>query len=210
MAIPWVQVGLVELEIKGLDQIERNLKILREEFGVKTGGIINHGLMRGARLIRDAAKDLAPVLRETSAMKMGRWARRHHFAGHALSQTENTRLSGNLRDNIIAHYVRADRPTVWVRVRTKSYIFAPRRGPLKIRYRSGWVAASKGTDPSNLVGNPNYWWLQEFGYKGRPGKAFMRKAFEANKVRAAELAADNMRWEINKLGEQFGRKLRGP
>jgi hypothetical protein len=50
--------------------------------------------------------------------------------------------------------------------------------------------------------------LQEFGYKGRPGKAFMRKAFESKKIWAGRLAAETMAKEIEKLGAKFGVQAR--
>ena len=193
------EATVIEVKIAGLQQFEANLKILREEFGVKTGGVINRGLMAGARVIRDEAKRLAPVLKQTDALRASFLARAKHPAGHALSKQTNRRISGSLRANIIAHYVRRTPLTVWVRVRSKTYIFAKKRGGRVRKYRSGWVAAPGGTDPSNLVGNPNYWWLVEFGTSRMRARPFLRPAFESKKYEALEAFKRQMRKEIDSL-----------
>lgn len=200
--------GIVTVRIEGMDQIEANLKTLRETFSVKTGGVVNRGLMAGAMLIRDEARSLAPVLGGSGASERQKIqiaklvksfkSRAQHQAGRALSIQANQRIRGNLKNNIIAHYVRSLPNTVWVRVRTKTWIFAERRNIAPKRWGS-----RGGADPSNMVDNPNYWWLVEFGAQGRPGIAFMRRAFEHKKGDAAIAAAEHMRKEIAALSALF-------
>lgn len=201
MAEPFIAVT-----VHGLKEFEANLKILREEFGVKTGGVINRALMAGAQAIKNEAIRLAPVLQDAPATRKAFNARAKHLAGHALSSEANRRISGNLKFNIVAHYVKRQPLTVWVRVRTKTYIFAQKRAGRVRKYRSGWVAAPGGTDPSNLVGNPNYWWLVEFGRRDGKGKRpFLRPAFESKKVEALNIFKANMRKQVDKL---FGANVR--
>lgn len=189
-------MSAVAVKVEGLKEFEGNLKILREQFGVKTGGIINRALMSGALLIRDAARLKAPVLQDQTGSSYRAFkSRRDNLAGRALSKDQGKRVPGNIRHNIVAHYVRKQPLTVWVRVRTKSYIFSSRgnkRGP------------RGGADPSNLVGNPNYWWLVEFGTSKMRARPFLRPAFESQKMAALEKFKQHMRKEIGEMFTKHG------
>jgi HK97 gp10 family phage protein len=212
MATPSIGVqtntGMINVTIKGMDQVEKNLKVLREALGVKTGGLINRGLMKGAQIIKAEARNNAPVFggeansRQAKKLIKSFRERIKHQAGRPLSMWANQRIPGNLKHNIVAHYVRKLPLTVWIRVRTKSWIFAPRYSTESKRW-----GVRGGADPSNLVGNPNYWWLVEFGARGRPGVGFMRKAFESKKQEAAKIAVEAMNKEIETVCAKFGVRL---
>ena len=176
----------IAVKVEGLQEFEANLKILREEFGVRTGGIINRGLMAGARLVRNEARRLAPTLDNAKKYRAFK-SRQFNRAGYALPKSQNVRVPGNLKHNIVAHYVKSQPLTVWVRPRTKTYIFANKSRP------------RGGADPSNLVGNPNYWWLLEFGTSKMRKRSFMRPAFEAMKGPALEAFKAHVRKEIDKM-----------
>lgn len=191
-----------KVTVHGLKEFENNLRVLREAFGVKTGGIINRGLMAGAMVIRDEARRLAPVLKDASGKSYRAFkAREKHRAGVALSTAANQRVPGNIKHNIIAHYVKKMPLTVWVRVRTKTYIFAARKNT---RVPGRWGVRG-GADPSNLVGNPNYWWLVEFGTSRVRARPFLRPAFDNKRGEAVAAFRAYMKRAID---EQFNRNLK--
>lgn len=194
---------MIKVKVEGLREFESNLKVLREAFSVKTGGIINRGLMASAIVIRNEARRLAPVLgggstgtKQYRAFK----ARQNQIAGKALSNEANQRVPGNIKHNIIAHYVRTQPMTVWIRVRTKTYIFATRKNKAPGRW-----GARGGADPSNLVGNPNYWWFVEFGTSKMRARPFLRPAFDSKKNEALQAFRSYMKREIE---QQFNRNLK--
>jgi HK97 gp10 family phage protein len=188
--------------VHGLREFESELRILREAFKARTGGIINRALMAGAIVIRNEARSLAPVLQDPQGKGYRAFkARARHQAGRALSVAANHRVPGNIKHNIIAHYVREKPLTVWVRVRTKTYIFAPRKSS---RVPGRWGARG-GADPSNLVGNPNYWWLVEFGTSRMTKRPFMRPAFDNKRGEALNAFRASMRRQID---EHFAKRLR--
>jgi len=142
---------VVNFEVKGIKEMNARIAALQKEFGsanVPAGKWVMRALHDGARIIRDEAKRLAPVLREPDP-------RRH---------------PGELRGNIVEHASREQWNTVYVRVRTKGYIFAD--GP----------DSSKNKKSSSRKGNPNYWWLVEFGTSKAPAQPFLRPAFETKKA----------------------------
>ena len=176
----------VDIKMTGLREFEANLKILRDQFQVRTGGLINRSLMAGARIIRDEAKAKAPVY-DTARAKRAFKSRRFNRAGFGLSQSQEVRVPRNLKSNIVASYAKGMPLTVLVRVRTRTYIF------------------ERGSNfKSNVVGNPNYWWLVEFGTSKMAARPFMRPAFETKKTQALEAFTIEMR---KQLAEQF-RKFR--
>jgi len=44
-----------------------------------------------------------------------------------------------------------------------------------------------------LAGNPNYWWLVEFGTSHAPAQPFMRPAFERKKGEAMRVVTESLR-----------------
>lgn len=151
-----IQTG-VAMKIEGLSTMNARIAALQREFGVnqvQAGKMVMRALHDAARPITAEAKRLAPVLRDP--------VRNPH------------RRPGELRSGIVQHTSRDEYGTVYVRVRTRGYIFAEgadsRRNPKSAR----------------RAGNPNYWWLQEFGTSQAPAQPFLRPAFERMKFTALE------------------------
>lgn len=145
--------NVVNFEVKGVKEMNARIAALQKEFGtanVPAGKWVMRALHDGARVIRDEAKRLAPVLKTPDK-------RRH---------------PGELKGNIVEHASREQWNTVYVRVRTRGYIFAD--GPDN----------SKNKKSSTRKGNPNYWWLVEFGTSKAPAQPFLRPAFESKKAAA--------------------------
>lgn len=76
-----------------------------------------------------------------------------------------TRQRGALRSGIVSYAKRWNH--VVVRVRSRTYIFGG-----KWKKGAGWA------------GNPNYWWLVEFGTSKMSAIPFLRPAFESQKYAA--------------------------
>ena len=180
------------VQIEGLKELEANLKILREQFGVKTGGVIIRGLRAGAKLIRDDARRRVtriPSGYTPESLTRGRRgkSRRATQAGRA----------GLLRSAIIEHAIpvksrlAAGKPTVLVRVRSYGY----ERVNGTIRFNRPGSSAS-------------WWWWIEFGTSKRPAQPFLRTAFEAQKAAALEAMKAHVRKEIDQLFNKFGHNVR--
>lgn len=179
--------------IDGLRELEANLKVLRERFGVKTGGIIIRGLRAGAKLIQQDAK------RRVTAVPSG-------FGPEFLSKgrgkktrqvkTTSHNLAALLRSNIVEHAIPTSarlamgKPTVLVRVRNRGYA----RVNGKIRF--------------NRPGStPGWWWWLEFGTSRTPAKPFLRPAFEAQKVAAVEAMRAHVKAEIERTFSKLGASI---
>lgn len=104
------------------------------------------------------------------------------------------RKSGAIRANIVSYVTtQFDNMIVAIiRVRNRGYIFE----------NEGF---RKRQDPS-LSGNPNYWWLVEFGTSQSKAKPFLRPAFEGNRQAALEAIKDGLRDEIMKAARRWARK----
>lgn len=142
--------NVVNFEVHGLKELNARMVALQKEFGgnnVPAGKWVMRALHDGARVIRDEAKRLAPVLRVL----------------------DPRRTPGELRGSIVEHASRTEYGTVYVRVRTRGYIFAD------------GLDSSKNKKSSSRRGNPNYWWLVEYGTSKAPAQPFLRPAFEAKK-----------------------------
>lgn len=184
---------MVTVQMHGLGQLQRLLDELPEQ--VKRGGILMRGLRQGANVIRDEARRRAPVLRDAEKItpvvapgKKGRKPRAYWGTPY--------RRRGAIRQGIVTQmkgFVDG-RPTVIVRVRSRGYIFAETTHTRRDRLRN----------PA-LAGNPNYWWLVEFGTSKAPAQPFMRPAFEAKKFLAAQIAMRSAREEIYSLLRKHGR-----
>lgn len=163
--------------IEGLAELEKSLRKMREIFGVKTGGIIIRGLRKGAKLIRDEARNRTPEVPSNYAS----------FARTSKGKRLSTsRLRSILRRNIVEYAIPTDsklaggKPTVIVRVRNQGYERTSRGG---IRF----------INPST---SPGWWWWLEFGTSKRSATPFMRPAFEAQKLAALEAFRSSVREEI--------------
>lgn len=166
---------VVTVQYHGLRAIEENLRILREQFGVRTGGILIRGLRAGAKLIRNEAKQRVThvpsgLVSFIDFAKTRKGGRRRKFNSP----------EGMLRQNIVEHAVAADKPTVYVRVRNRGY----QRVGKSIRF--------------NRPGSsPGWWWWLEFGTLRMPARSFLRGAFEAKKFEALQVSIARMRTEID-------------
>lgn len=180
--------------VDGLRELEANLKVLREQFGVRTGGVIIRGLRAGAKLIRDDAK--RRVTRVPSGfgpkfISRGRGKRKRQVAATSAN------LAAMIRSNIVEHAIptasriAGGKPTVIVRVRNRGYS----RVNGKIRFNQ----------PGS---SPGFWWWVEFGTSKTSAKPFMRPAFEAQKVAAVEAMKQHVMDEIDKLFGKFGSTIR--
>jgi HK97 gp10 family phage protein len=152
---------------------------LQKEFGTKSvpaGAWLMRGLHDGAKVIRNEARRTAPVLKDatetiTVTSKSGR---QRSYQGTA------RRRKGALRAGIVEHTSRQEWGTVYVRVRSRGYIF-------------GQNVTRGSRISSSLAGNPNYWWLVEFGTSHAPAQPFMRPAFESKKAEALRVIMGSLK-----------------
>lgn len=172
--------------VQGLKELDNQLRILREHFGIRTGGIVIRGLRAGAKLIRDDAKRRVPHVPSGYGPKMisrGRGRRRRAVAATAAD------LRQMIVSNIVEHAIPTDaplaggKPTVLVRVRNQGYT----------RTSSG---ALRFNNPGR---SPGYWWLVEFGTSRRPAQPFMRPAFEAQKFAAVDAMKKSIQQELKQI-----------
>ncbi len=185
----------MNVRIDGLKEIESRLKVLREEFGVKTGGVIIRGLRAGAKLIQQDAKRRAPAI-DPSGFIQARVARLAAEDARRMGVRKGVRGRGTLRkslamirSNIVEHAIKTTdprangQPTVLVRVRNRGY--------------------TRGSDGSirfnNPSSSPGYWWWVEFGTSRFPARPFLRPAFEAQKLNALTEFRKHVSGEIEKL-----------
>jgi HK97 gp10 family phage protein len=108
---------------------------------------------------------------------------------------DKRRQRGAIRSGITQAASRSQDFEVDIRVRNRGYIFAP--GP---DTRSNAKSAQR-------AGNPNYWWLVEFGTSKMSARPFLRPAFEARKVAAAEAIRESLRKGIRAVTAALGWKM---
>lgn len=139
----------ISVKVEGLAELNRKLAALPDE--IRKGPVLMRALHDGARIIRDEAKRLAPVLQPDPRT----------------GKLDERRIVGNLRAGIVEHTDKREPDTVLVRVRNRGYIFGEGKGAQSWRR-----------------GNPNYWWLLEFGTSKMAPRPFLRPAFEGKKFAA--------------------------
>lgn len=100
------------------------------------------------------------------------------------------RVAGAIRSGITQHASRTEDFAVTIRVRNRGWIFSTR-------------ATSRRPSNSRLAGNPNYWWLVEFGTSKMAARPFLRPAFEAKKFEAAQKIRDSLRRGIEVLASRL-------
>lgn len=142
----------------GLKEIVEALRNLPPEISGRGGGPLRGALFAATKLIRDAARANAP-------------------------RGEGTPMPGNLRRQIYAYRDRNPRATTGAAER---YIISVRKGRRGKRSRKhetyGQMMARSA---ANVIGGDAYYWFfVEFGTVKQPAQAFMRRAFETNKVAA--------------------------
>lgn len=86
---------------------------------------------------------------------------------------EPRREAGALRSGITQHTSKDDYNTVLIRVRNRGYIF------------SAGDDSRRNQKSPRRAGNPNYWWLVEFGTSKAKAQPFLRPGFEEKKREAA-------------------------
>lgn len=180
---------VVVQRIEGLQQLEAALKELREQFGVRTGGIIIRGMRKGMRLIRDEARRRAPQVPSgftPTTLRKGRGKRARSIA--ATAGGRRSLLSSSIVEHAIPSSSRlaGGRPTVIVRVRNSGYT----------RTSSGAIRFNR---PGTTAG---WWWWLEFGTSRRAAQPFIRPAFEAQKLAAIEAMKASVRAEIEEFWKQ--------
>lgn len=169
----------LRVQFKGLSEISRAMRELPKRIDRK---ILNDGLLAGANIIRDEARQLAPVLKEPDPRwRPGALQRAIQSAKIAASRTQ---YAGE----------------VIVRVRKLSgrqVAAFNRRQAKRKRVKQGW---DRKPNPADAF----YWFFVEFGAAGRPAQPFLRPAFERRKQQAVNAAIkifqDRVQLEIAKLG----------
>lgn len=104
------------------------------------------------------------------------------------------RKSGAIRANIVS-YVTGQFDgmiTAIIRVRSRGYIFEN--------------AGFRRRRDAALAGNPNYWWLVEFGTSDTRAQPFMRPAFMSTRDAALDMIKTGLRDEIMKAARRWARK----
>jgi len=110
-------------------------------------------------------------------------------------EKEKRRERGALRSGIVQHASKDFDFEVNVRVRNRGYIFAP--GP----------DTRRNPKSSRRAGNPNYWWLVEFGTSKMAARPFLRPAFESRKLQAVEAIKTSLARGIKFIVERFGFRM---
>lgn len=171
------------VQINGIRELALAARKLNDEVKAK---IAYRALIAGARITRNAARALAPVLQ-------------------AKYQGDPRRQAGTLRNAIVAARVRkGDFPEevvaiVGVRMLSKASI-------AKFKQQTGKAGAANPRDPY-------YWWAVEAGTRGHvrrkqaiPGTRFLKRGFEGNVERS--LAALKKTFSRDVL--KYGNRLAGP
>lgn len=167
----------IRLETQGLRELEAQMRQLPALLDRR---ILDAGLLAGARLVRDEAKQLAPEL----SVEDPRWER------------------GALKRAIAATRIRpqqyASEVIVRVRKLTKKQLglFSRRR------FAGGRL---RRADPRDAF----YWMFVEFGTAKMRAQPFLRPAFEAKKEQAVQKAIDAIRDRVQRELQKHARSLDG-
>ena len=161
------------ISLDGLKEVVEALRKLPPELGSRGGGPIRGALFAATKIIRDAARENAP-------------------------RGEGTPMPGNLKRQIYAYRDRNPRGTTGAAER---YIISVRKGRRGRRSRKheayGQMMARSA---ANVIGGDAYYWFfVEFGTVKQPAQAFMRRAFETNKVAAVNTFTTELQRAITKV-----------
>lgn len=170
---------MITVELKGLGALRRAMEELPKRLDRK---ILNDGLLAGARLVRDEARALAPVLAPGDDRRWQRGA-----------------LKRAIRATRIKPRDYAAEVIVSVRKLSRKAI-----GRIKARQAVARLAGKKVRVGGRYIpGDAFYWHWVEFGRPGMKAQPFLRPAFESRKMRAVEEAIkvfrDRVQLEIEKL-----------
>lgn len=161
------------VKIEGLSEMDKQLKKLS---GAVEGKIVRAGLSAASRVVRDAAKDLAPT--DSGALKKSIKvsSRLNRRAGWI-----NTKITAGNKEAYYAHMIEFGTGSYYSGTGTKS-----KRSPYKIK------AGKKG-----FVGFGGVY-RKSFTHPGIRPKPFMRPAFDRNIDKALKAFSDRVRKRIDK------------
>jgi HK97 gp10 family phage protein len=189
-----------QVQVLGMAELERKLKLLRERFDVKTGGVIIRGLREGVKVIRAEARRRVPHVPSGylpfATIRKKKRVRGLFTKGARILVDQKRRageLSAMLRSSIVSHAIPTSsplaqgRPTVVVRVRNSGYD----RVNGRLRFRR------PGT-------SPGWWWWVEFGTSKQPAQPFMRPAVALKSGAALEAMRAHVAKEVADLFKKHG------
>lgn len=183
----------ITMQVVGLRDLDQALRLMLPT--MEQERVILRALHDGARLITEEARRRAPVLKADglkpvrTSVKRGREGRGTRTPIYGTKWRER----GALRSGITQHTDIHNYSTVLVRVRNRGYIFGP---------------GSRNAD-SAKAGNPNYWWLVEFGTSRTRPQPFLYPAFEAKKEEATRAIQVSLLRGTFAVGRQLGFDVRG-
>lgn len=167
------------MKMEGLEEIRRALRKLPEELQAKE---LAHACRKGGAIIRDDAKPrVLPDLREP----------------------DKRRKPGTLR--------KAIRSTAGRRHGSvgSAFVYVRRLGKKAIaKFKAARRALGQRIKSSDNPDDPFYWSVLEFSSSSKKARPFLRPAFEAKKVAAAESIKDNLRKGIEKQAAKLAGKKR--
>lgn len=178
-----------QFRVEGMAVLEKRLKILRERFDVRTGGVVIRGLRAGAKLIRNEARRRVTTVPKGFAAL---YTKGSSTVGGRKGKSKPRSLEAILRSNIVEHAIPTSarlargQPTVLIRVRSSGY----ERVNGRIRFKR------PGT-------SPGWWWWLEFGTSRTPARPFMRPAVDAQYKAAIETMRQTIAAEIEKLFQKY-------
>jgi HK97 gp10 family phage protein len=134
------------------------------------------------RALHDGARVIAAEARKLAPVLQDPGRNRH-------------RQPGAIRAGITQHASKTEDFAVVVRVRSRGWIFGS--GP----------DTRKNGKSARRAGNPNYWWLVEFGTSKMAARPFMRPAFEAKKFQAAMAIRESLKRGIDYIANQVKSRI---
>jgi HK97 gp10 family phage protein len=171
------------MRMMGLEGVVEALRALPTELSGRNGGPVRGALWAATKLIRDAARDNAPV-------------------------GEKTPMPGNLRRQIYAYRDRNPRARGGAAERYIVSVRKRKRGKRSRKHEKFGAPAARNV--VNIIGGDAYYWMfVEFGTVKQPPQAFMRRAFETNKVRAVNEFTAQLRRSVDKAVQRAKNKGRG-
>lgn len=179
----------IKAEVKGLRELDFALRAMLPT--IERERVIVRALHDGARPITAEARRRAPVL--NLPLSKLRVVSRKAVRGRSTPYYgTTTRVRGALKSGITQHTDRHHYSTVMIRVRNRGYIFAP---------------SARSADAAK-AGNPNYWWLVEFGTSKAKAQPFLYPAFETKKNEALRNIQLSLLRGVFAVGKSLGFDVR--
>jgi HK97 gp10 family phage protein len=181
---------MADVEVKGLKELHAQLTQFSREMNQK---VLNAALMPAGRLIRDSAKELAPV-----------------YQGE---------FNGRVIPGLLKREIRMARARKPVSGMDATVIIGVRKISKKVAretVKAARQAGNKKLRQQGIVGNPFYWRFMEFGFTDRAGvwhgphggSGFLRPALTGNTDRALTSITDNLRRQIAVVARKTGFKFK--